>query len=373
MTTQRTTGKESALKKNQRAIWIGVVVLLAAAIYAMRDRIHFDWRTFGEQLRLADWKLLIVATALIWLAYVIRSARWAVFLKPTHRVGPFDLLGTQVIGFTGVALLGRPADLVRPYLVAKRVRATLSSQLAIYVVERMFDLAAMALIFSMVLFFAPNRSSLPHPELLQNLARGGLIGTIALATIAVMIRLRGPQLAVMAERAFSGSPKIGTAISSKIHAFREGLGTLASIGDVAMALALSLLMWGMISYSYLETARAFTNSPQLASMTLARCMVLMAASMVASSIQLPVIGWFTQIAAVAAAIQQLFGARIESAIACAATLLIVSFLSIVPVGLIWSRFEHVSLKKLTEESENAGEGILTHHGEAAQPGFVPEA
>jgi hypothetical protein len=42
---------------------------------------------------------------------------------------------------------------------------------------------------------------------------------------------------------------------------------------------------------------------------------------------------------------------------CAATLLLVTFLGIVPIGLAWARFEHVSLKKLTEESEHAGEEL----------------
>jgi hypothetical protein len=358
------------LKKNRNLLLLAVAVILAAIVYALRDRIHFDWHTFGEQLRLADWRLFVVATSLIWLAYVVRSVRWALFLKPTHRVGPFTLLGTQVIGFTGVALLGRPADLVRPYLVAKRVNATLSSQMAIYVVERMFDAGAMALIFSLALFFAPDRAALPHPELLQRIAKTGLLGTAALATLAISIRLQGERMAQIAKGFLSRfSPSLGHAVSDKINAFREGLATLASFRDVLQALLLSLAMWGMISYAYLETTRAFTSSPQLAGMTLARCMVLMAASMIASTVQLPVIGWFTQIAAVAAAIQQIFGARIEPSLACAAMLLIISFLSIVPVGLLWSRFEHLSLKKLTEESENAGEAAAHQHDEAA---LVPE-
>jgi hypothetical protein len=43
--------------------------------------------------------------------------------------------------------------------------------------------------------------------------------------------------------------------------------------------------------------------------------------------------------------------------ACAATLLLVTFLAIVPVGLVWARFEHVSLRKVTVESEHAGEEL----------------
>ena len=69
--------------------------------------------------------------------------------------------------------------------------------------------------------------------------------------------------------------------------------------------------------------------------------------------------WFTQIYAVAATLGKLFNVNAESATACAATLLLVTFLGIIPLGLIWARVEHVSLKKISEESEQAGVGELT--------------
>ena len=51
------------------------------------------------------------------------------------------------------------------------------------------------------------------------------------------------------------------------------------------------------------------------------------------------------------------GVAPEPALGAGAMLLVVSFLSIVPVGLVWSRFEHVSLKRVAEESEHAEETI----------------
>ena len=53
-----------------------------------------------------------------------------------------------MIGFTAVALIGRVADPVRPYLVAKKTGLPLSNQIAVYIVERLFDAGTMALIFS---------------------------------------------------------------------------------------------------------------------------------------------------------------------------------------------------------------------------------
>ena len=77
----------------------------------------------------------------------------------------------------------------------------------------------------------------------------------------------------------------------------------------------------------------------------------------ASAFQLPVIGWFSQIFIMTVALAGVLGAGHEAATACAATLLLVTFLGIMPVGLIWAQFENVSLRRITVESEHAGEQL----------------
>ena len=73
-----------------------------------------------------------------------------------------------------------------------------------------------------------------------------------------------------------------------------------------------------------------------------------------SLLQLPIIGWFTQIAVTATAMHTFYGAPIEAATACGAILLF-GYLSVhIPTGFIYSQVEHVSLKELREESEAAG-------------------
>jgi hypothetical protein len=363
------------LKKKTWILYLVLALALVALLLYARHKIQFNWSVFAQQLKLANWSMIGFAVALIWFGYIVRAVRWALFLKPACKIPLlsrmwFNVLAAQVIGFTGVALLGRPADFVRPYLVARRTRLPFSSQIAVWVVERMFDAGTMALIFSTALFFAPDKAALPHPELLRRIALTGLTGTAVLAALAVAIRISGEAVAKAAGNVLGKlSEGLGVSVSTKISAFRDGLDMLASLRDVGVALLLSLLMWGMIALAYLETTRAFVDSPPLHTLTVARCMVLMAASMLASTIQLPVIGWFTQIAAVAAAMQQLFGAAWEPSLGCAAVLLIVTFLSIIPVGLIWARFEHVSLRKVSEESEGASAGVdvLTPPQPASDP------
>ena len=353
------------MKKKTWILYLVVALALVALLLYARHKINFNWSVFVQQLKLANWPMMGLAAGLILLGYIVRAIRWVLFVKPVQKISfpsrPwFEVLGAQIIGFTGVALLGRPADLVRPYLVARRLKLPLSSQVAVYVVERMFDLGAMALIFSTALFLAADRATLPHPELLRHLALVGLAGTATLAILATAIRISGKTIAIWTEKALSRlSQSLAASVSTKILAFREGLEMLGSLRDTISALLLSLFMWGLITVAYLETIRAFVDSPQLHSITLARCLVLMAAGMAASTIQLPVIGWFTQIAVLAAAMQQLFGAAWEPALGCASMLLVVTFLCVIPVGLVWARFEHVSLRKISEESEGAGVETIT--------------
>lgn len=347
-----------------------VALLLAlAAVVALiwfgRHRVHFNWSVFGEQLKLADWHRIAFALGCIYLGYLIRAMRWALLIRHNRKVPMLSLLGTQVIGFTAVALIGRVADLVRPYLVSRKTGLPLSSQIAVYVVERLFDFGAMALIASTVIVLAP-AGSLPHPEVLRKAGYWGLALTAGGALFLVAVRLAGGPVGSLLGRAFGVlSKSAGEAVEGKIHSFHAGLDTIRSFSDFGVTGSLSLAMWLLIAFAYLEIALAFVASPELASMTPAKAVLLMVVSGTASVIQLPVLGWFTQIGLVEEAIRNFFGVRPEAATGCAATLLLVTFLGIVPIGMIWARFDRVSLIRVAKESEHAGEELAHHATEPA--------
>jgi hypothetical protein len=113
----------------------------------------------------------------------------------------------------------------------------------------------------------------------------------------------------------------------------------------------------IIATAYFLGCKAFVASPALASVTLPKCILLMIASGGASIFQLPVLGWFSQIGLVAVALAAVLGATPEAATACGATLLLVTFLSIIPAGLIWAQFDHVNLRKVAAESGAAEDAI----------------
>jgi hypothetical protein len=355
------------LKSTRNRIVLIVLLLLAAAlIWFGRGRIHFSWRIFVEQLRLADWRRIALALACIYLGYVLRSARWVWLIRHQKRMPLWSLLGTQVMGFTAVALIGRVADLVRPYLVSKKTGLPLSSQMAVYVVERLFDAGSMALIASSVILLSPP-GALPHPEVVRKAGYWGLALTVLGGLFLVAVRLAGSAVAAFVGRTLGAlSPRLGHAVRDKIETFHSGLDTIRTAAEFATVGSLSVGMWLLIALAYMETMRSFAASPQLAAITPAKSVLMMIFSGAISTIQLPVLGWFTQIAGVAAGISGFFGVASEPAMGCAATLLLVTFLGIVPVGLVWARFERVSLFRVAAESGHAGEELAQRRPPSTQ-------
>jgi len=360
------------VKKNQWILGLVVLVALVALAFWARTRIHFDFHVFASQVSQANWTKIAIGLVCIYANFVFRAFRWSRLIRHTQKVPPLSLLGTQVIGFTAVALIGRVADPVRPYLVSRKTGLDLSSQIAVYIVERLIDAGSMALIFSIAMIWVPGElilsatAHLPLAHLAphnQNLALfgarfGGLVLTLLGTLFLFAVRLAGGTVATISERVFGMiSKNLGQAIAQKIRTFHSGLDTMRSFSDFLYVAALSLSMWLLIAFAYFETCQAFSSSPELASITFPKCVLLMIASGTASVIQLPVIGWFSQIGLVAVALSGILGAKIEAATACAAMLLLVTFLGIVPAGLIWAQFEHVSLRKVTIESEHAEEDL----------------
>src|ERR1051325_4231119 len=84
----------------------------------------------------------------------------------------------------------------------------------------------------------------------------------------------------------------------------------------------------------------------------------MAASVAGGVVQLPVVGGGSQLATIAV-LSQTFGYSDspELAVSCGMLLWLVTYMSVTPLGLALARYEHVSLRKLTEESQEAEHAI----------------
>lgn len=357
------------MKSGKLIVSVVVLVALIAFGFWVYRHVGFDFARLNDQLAKVSWGRIAIGLGCIYLGYVLRGLRWAALIRHNKRVAPFALVGTQVIGFTSVALIGRVADLVRPYLTAKKTSLALSSQVAVYIVERLFDAGSMGLIFSIAMIWVPQDEMLramSHSKMIATLAThyptlvpaaaryGALVLTACGFAFLGAIRIGGGVFASFCEHTFGiFSKKLGAAMGENIRTFRTGLDTMRSVTDFLIPAGISLAMWFLITVAYFVTIQAFQGSAQLAAIEPSKCVLLMIVSGGASVLGLPVVMWFTQIGVVAAALSGILGSSVEASTACALLLLVVTFLGIIPVGLIWAQFEKISLRDVARESDEA--------------------
>jgi hypothetical protein len=276
--------------------------------------------------------------------------RWSVLLKSLRPAPTSEVFPAQIIGFTAVALFGRLADLARPYIIARQLDTPVATQLAVYSVERAFDLGAAAILFSVTLAFGA--SGLPHHEAFTRAGVLSTLATVFVVIFAVALRLRGDRVARLAGRLVGKLwPKFGATAEARLLDLQTGFQTLATFGEFAAALTLSLVMWALVALAYMICARAFLSSPSLVHFGVAATMLLMATSIGGSVFQLPIVGWFTQIAVLAAALHGFFDVPLETATACAAIMFLVTYLAVIPGGLIFARLRGLSLRGAAHSAE----------------------
>lgn len=346
------------MNKHRILIYGLVLAILAGLVYLQfRHWRTFDWAKFVENTRDISWRHVILGIILIYLAYVLRALRWKIFLLPVRRdVSMVSLVSATVVGFTGLALLGRPGELIRPYLIARRTNLSFSSQLAVWTVERILDLAAFTVLMVAAILlptnlraFVADRPAYYHWLHLAGYLLSALV--LALFCVAGLICYQGPAIAAWVEGRFSHLAKnLGRRIALRIREFAQGLDTIHGPAAFLQISIVSLVMWWFIALSYQEVAHAYGAPMQEMSVT--RVLLLLGSSMVGSMLQLPGVGGGSQLAAIEA-LDKVFLVPREVAVSCGILLWLVSFVSVVPVGLLLAHHERLSLRAVAEESEKA--------------------
>src|ERR1022692_1041195 len=87
-----------------------------------------------------------------------------------------NLLSATVVGFTAITLFGRPCEFVRPYLIARKEQVPVASQLAAWVLERLFDLLMALLLFAFAMTRVQTSGMHVGQKLTWVLAAGGKVG-----------------------------------------------------------------------------------------------------------------------------------------------------------------------------------------------------
>jgi hypothetical protein len=115
-------------------------------------------------------------------------------------------------------------------------------------------------------------------------------------------------------------------------------------------------MWWVIALAYKEVTHAYGAPMNVLSTT--KVLLLMGSSMIGSMVQLPGVGGGSQLATISALDHVFHIVPKELAVSCGIMLWLVTFVAVVPVGLLLSHHERLSLRKLSAETAQAEEDVV---------------
>jgi uncharacterized protein (TIRG00374 family) len=356
---------------NKRRLGLGfalVALCAAAAFVAYRWRTSgFSWSEFVTALRQVDWTWLALSQALILATYVTRALRWEVMLRPLRKdVNLWRIFTATAIGFTAVVLFGRAGEPVRPYLIAKKEGVSFSSQIAAWVVERILDLLMVLVIFGIALTQVANSAIQPGPGILLVLQAGGYTaGLTSAACLLLLIGLRqfrrNAKERLLEALSFLPGNWIKR-IEEFLSAFDAGMQSTRSASFTLLLVFYSLVEWVVVAGAFLCVLWAF---PATASLGVTDGVILLGFVCFGSVVQLPGVGGGMQIATVLV-LTELFGVSFGAASGIALVLWVITFVVIVPLGLLLAFREGIRWRNLRHLEPPEEEGTSQMQGRKSQ-------
>lgn len=330
-----------------------VLTLALVLLFVLRWRHEdFDWRLFSATLLKMRWDWLILAAALGIATYHARALRWAVMLRPM-RPNPsiWGLFSATAIGFTAIVLFGRPGELVRPYLISSKEKVPFSSQVAAWLIERIFDLLSALLIFGFAMTQVAESSLKPDSVLSWVLKTGGYVAAVAAgAAVALLLMFRQTSDRVK-RRLVDALGFLPSKLQQRVHklldSFVLGVECVRSSRSALLLVGYTALEWGLITLCFAACFRAF---PALAGFTLTNVLVVVGFVAMGSLIHIPGIGGGAQLMMVVV-LTEIFHQPLEIASGMAIVNYFITFIVIVPFGLVLLVHEGLNFKKIREMEE----------------------
>jgi uncharacterized protein (TIRG00374 family) len=329
---------------------------LALVVYEARGYLHlggFSGSKLLQSVREANPYYLILAAVAIYTCYGIRSLRWQVFQRNIGNAHFWKIYKLTLAGFAAIFLLGRAGEPVRPLLLAKKQDLPVADTFGIYVLERIFDMASVAVIAAIGLVMFGSR---PHAgEMATRLeiaakTTGTIMFLCVIAATAALVYLRVYGTALLETR-LEGTISAGgwrAGLARVVLGFVRGVQTIRTLNDLFLATLYSALHWVLVALVYYWVSHSFSGP--LHNIGVADAPLILAFSLVGSSIQLPGVGGGSQAGAIIA-YTAIFGVEREPAVAAAMVLWLITFAGCSIVGVPFLIHEGWGLRELKQMAE----------------------
>lgn len=228
----------------------GILISAGFLFFAFRGQ---DYGRIREALRSFEYWYLLPALGLYLLGVWMRAYRWSVLLRPLTRVSTRDVVPITAVGFMANNVLPlRTGEVVRSYMLSKRVGVSKTAALATIAVERLFDGLTMLGFMLAATTVVSFTSQLRHLTLIAFvLFAVALIGLFVL-TLGGNLRDRVLQLVL------GPLPEpVADRVERMAESFLSGLGVLRRKADLAAVAGSSVLAWLLEASMYYTIARGF--------------------------------------------------------------------------------------------------------------------
>jgi glycosyltransferase 2 family protein len=338
----------------KRHIITGVVLLLGLVWVVRRfatDKSlqHFQTEGFWKTVAGANHFYLLLSAIFISVTYLLRSVRWQVMLRPTKNTAFKNVLEGTLIGFALVGVIGRPAELVRPYLIARKERMPVTSQLGAWALERILDsLAIVALLGASLWLWPPVIAEGTNARtLLESFRKAGMIllGMTVATAIFLLILHSCPAMArrVLQFMTQALPEKTRRHIDSIFQHFVSAMAVIGDFPNLLLALLSTAIIWLCVLGSYWGAAQSLGSPVNL--INLGGLTLVMVASGLGSLAHLPAVGGGIQIATVLS-LTHLFNIPLPIATSMALFVWVITYLLVLIPGLPLAAKEGVSWRNL---------------------------
>jgi len=249
-------------KSYRKYIEFGVLCLLASAILWFFGR-NLDWVEVRRALSDADPYRLVAAVLVISSVYFFRAFRWGALLKPLSAARFPDLFAATTIGFSAVFLIGRAGEVVRPVALSMRdPRVRPSASLVTILVERIYDMSAVALMFAVnLIWFKPP----PALELSFDRVRTAglvlLVATIFGIAFLAWFRMQSELVIGLVESLFARlrfiPQRLAKFVLGILQQLAQALRVLVNLTELFETIGWTALLWFAIAAANLLVMRAF--------------------------------------------------------------------------------------------------------------------
>jgi uncharacterized protein (TIRG00374 family) len=246
----------------RKYIEFGVLCLLASALLWWFGR-NLDWVEVRRSVSDADPYLLAAAVLVISSVYFFRAFRWGALLKPLSAARFPDLFAATTIGFSAVFLLGRAGEVVRPVALSMRdPRVRPSASLVTILVERIYDMTAVALMFAINLIWFKPPSTLGVS--FDRVRMAGLVlfgATVVGIAFLTWFRSKSELVIRLVEGLFARlrfiPQRLTKLVLSILQQLAQALRVLVNLTELLETIGWTALLWFAIAAANLLVMRAF--------------------------------------------------------------------------------------------------------------------